>query len=122
MPSRRAISTFVLPVAGMMSSRSIAPGWEGQRLGFCLALYSLMEFFSFRALGEYGEKFFCSIDQTPARRRQERIVENIRCRRFDAEFDILCQLLDRSRETGRIDAADAAAFHLFGQDVVRDDG
>ena len=43
-------------------------------------------------------------------------------RRFGAEFDILCQLIDRSRKAGRIDAADAAAFHLFGQDIVADDG
>src|SRR3954469_20983995 len=86
MPSRRAISDFVFPVAGTMSRRSSAPGWKGQRLGFRLALYSLTNF-SFGALREYGEKLLCSMNQTRAGRGQERIVEDIRYGRFGTEFD-----------------------------------
>src|SRR5436305_1490777 len=37
---RPAISVLVFPVAGITSSRNNAPGCEGQRFGFCFAIYS----------------------------------------------------------------------------------
>src|SRR4051812_43965817 len=75
-----------------------------------------------QSIGEYSQKISYSIDQSRAGFRQERIVEDIRRRGFGAEFDILGQLIDRSRKTSGIDAADAAAFDFLGQDIVADDG
>src|SRR3954463_7714846 len=59
-----------------------------------------------------------SMDHPHAGRRQERIVENIRQRRLRAELAVLGELLDRARKTRGIDAADAVAFDVVGQDVV----
>ena len=44
MPSSVAISILVRPVAGMTTSRSRAPGWEGQRLGLRFPVYSRNRF------------------------------------------------------------------------------
>src|SRR3979490_428305 len=67
-------------------------------------------------------RIFCSIDQAAVQGRQEGIVENIRRRWPFLEFEVLGDLIDRPLEAGWIDAADAVALHLGGEDVVANHG
>src|SRR5437899_4256954 len=63
-----------------------------------------------------------SIDQPAADRGQEAAVENIRRMGPLVEFEILSDLIDGAFHARGIDAAQAVAFDLAGQDVVRDHG
>src|SRR3954447_23016500 len=65
---------------------------------------------------------FVSVDQAAVERRQEAAVKDIRTGRPLAEFEFLGDLIDRAFESRCVDAADAVAPDLAGQDVVVDDG
>src|SRR3954462_11568018 len=65
-----------------------------------------------------GSCWFCSVDQPSRDRRQEPAVEDIAGPRPFAEFEIRRALVDRAVQALRVDAAEAVALDLVGQDVV----
>src|SRR6476660_9197206 len=63
-----------------------------------------------------------SIDPPLLDRRQEPVVEDVACGRAFAEFEILRDLIDSVLKAGPVDAAEAVAPDLVGQDVVGEHG
>src|SRR5882757_1060387 len=63
-----------------------------------------------------------SIHQPAIERRQELFIDDVGGMRPLLEFEILRELVERPLEARRVDAADAVALDLAGEDVVADDG
>src|SRR5882757_8899492 len=65
---------------------------------------------------------FHSVDQPPVERGQKLVVEDIGRLRPLLELEVFRDLLDRALEARRIDAADAIALDVAGQDIVAQEG